>query len=56
MNFSSYRLFLVLLNGYPYALTSAECRIMDGGCALRRFLDLFCNRWTSLAVNALARE
>ena len=36
--------------------TSEECRILDDGCALRRFLDLFCNRWTSLAVNALARD
>ena len=34
--------------------TEDECRILDDGCALRRFLDLFCNRWTSLAVNALA--
>jgi DNA-binding HxlR family transcriptional regulator len=30
-----------------------EHRILDDGCALRRFLDLFCNRWTSLVVNAL---
>jgi len=29
---------------------------LDDGCALRRFLDLFCNRWSSLAVNALARD
>lgn len=34
--------------------TSEECRILDDGCALRRFLDLFCNRWTSLTVNALS--
>ena len=34
--------------------TPEECRILDEGCALRRFLDLFCNRWTSLAVNALS--
>ena len=34
--------------------TDEEWRILDDGCALRRFLDLFCNRWTSLAVNALA--
>jgi DNA-binding HxlR family transcriptional regulator len=34
--------------------TAEEHRILDDGCALRRFLDLFCNRWTSLAVNALS--
>ena len=36
--------------------TFEECRVLDDGCALRRFLDLVCNRWTSLAVNALARD
>jgi DNA-binding HxlR family transcriptional regulator len=34
--------------------TAEEHRILDDGCALRRFLDLFCNRWTSLVVNALS--
>ncbi len=38
--------------------TSEEWRILDDGCALRRFLDLFCicNRWTSLAVNTLTQN
>jgi DNA-binding HxlR family transcriptional regulator len=34
--------------------TRRECRILDDGHALRRFLDLFCNRWTSLVVNVLS--
>jgi len=32
--------------------TSDEWRILDDDCALGRFLDLFCNRWTSLVVHS----